>query len=128
MNIDKHSVKEFLSRLSPQQMSDLVQELRDDWHLPDAPPPTVVDPRPPSPTPATAFDVVVIDVGNSRIAVIRALRQACPDLDLRSARDLLRGLPAVVGDAVTKPDAQRLADPLRDAGAVVEVRDAAVAE
>ncbi len=125
MNTDKQRVKEFLSQLSPRQMVELVEELRTDWALPELGT-TVVDPNPkppPDPGPSTHVDVLVTDVGSARIAVIRALRVARPDLDLRGARDLLRGLPATVANEVARDTEVPLVEALREAGATVEVRD-----
>jgi|GEM_PF-2052290 len=120
--LDIQQVKQFLSRLSPRQMAELAEELRTEWRLPETP---VVDPRPPDPPDPVVDpnrDVVVTDVGDSRVAVIRALRAARPDLDLRTARDLIKALPGVVGSELTPETAEALAAPLRKAGATVELR------
>ena len=122
--LDIQQVKQFLSQLSPRQMAELAEELRNDWRLPQTP---VVDPRPPDPPEPVVNpdrDVVVTDVGASRVAVIRALRAARPELDLRTARDLLKALPAVVGSGLAVEAGESLAGPLRDAGATVELRPA----
>lgn len=120
--LDIQQVKQFLSQLSPRQMAELAEELRAEWRLPQTP---VVDPRPPDPPEPVVSpnrDVVVTDVGASRVAVIRALRALRPELDLRTARDLLKALPAIVGTELAVQAAESLAGPLRDAGATVELR------
>ena len=122
MNIDRDAVKQYLSQLTPLQMAELAEELREQWCLPEMSATTPV-PRPPAPEPSAEVDVVVTDVGSSRVAVIRALRAARPDLDLREARDLLQSIPAVVGPAHTRGTTQALETALREAGATLEVRD-----
>lgn len=120
--LDIQQVKQFLSQLSPRQMAELAEELRNEWRLPQTP---VVDPRPPDPPQPVVSpnrDVVVTDVGASRVAVIRALRALRPELDLRTARDLLKALPATVGTGLAVEAGDALAGPLREAGATVELR------
>jgi len=123
MNIDRDAVKQFLSQLSPLQMAQLAEELREQWCLPEMGTVTP-EPRPPDRQPSAEVDVVVTDVGSSRVAVIRALRAERPDLDLRQARDLLRSIPAVVGPAYTRGSTEALESALREAGATLEVQDA----
>ncbi|MEM6989830.1 MAG: ribosomal protein L7/L12 [Myxococcota bacterium] len=122
MNIDKQTVKEFLSQLTPPQLAELAQELRAQWQLPEVVDPVVVPrPDPPDPGPPPELDVVVHDVGASRIKVIRALRSAQPGLELRRAVDLLQTLPAVVVGAMERTAAEALLEALRAAGATVEL-------
>ena len=117
MNIDRETIKQYLSLLTPAELAQLAAELREDWRLPE---PVVIDE--PTPPPAiVGWDVVLTDLGSSKVATIRALR-ASLELDLRGARALIDPLPSTLHQAPSQDAAERLADVLREAGASIEVR------
>ena len=118
MNIDRQTIKQYLSRLTPAELASLAAELRSDWQLAE---PTAVPERRPEPPRVVGHDVVLIDLGASRVSTIRALRTAL-GIDLRGARALIGSLPTVVCQEQTADAAEALATTLRDAGATVEVR------
>lgn len=118
MNIDRETIKQYLSQLTPADLAALAEELREDWQLPDAAT-VVVPPKPVEPS-VVGYDVVLAELGSSRVATIRVLRAALC-LDLRAARDLIALLPVVLRRDSTESAAQELAGALREAGASVEV-------
>lgn len=79
--------------------------------------------EPPAPEPVkTEVDVVLTGYADdSKIPVIRAIRGAL-GLGLREARDLVQSVPSAIREGVTPEAAQALADTLREAGAVIDVR------
>jgi len=66
--------------------------------------------------------IILISVGDNRVAVMAALREVRSDLDLRSAKDFIRQLPRTVADDIDSDVAPALARRLRAAGATVEVK------
>ena len=58
---------------------------------------------------------------DKKVTVIKVVREAT-GLGLKEAKDLVEGAPAVVKDAVSKADAEKIKKSLEDAGAKVEVK------
>ena len=69
----------------------------------------------------TEFTVVLSAVGDSKINVIKAVREVT-QLGLREAKDLVDAAPRNVLENVGKDDAEKAAAKLREAGATVEVK------
>jgi large subunit ribosomal protein L7/L12 len=69
----------------------------------------------------TEFTVVLSAVGESKINVIKAVREIT-QLGLKEAKDLVDAAPRNVLENVSKEDADSAAARLREAGATVEVR------
>lgn len=66
----------------------------------------------------TEFNVVLKDAGASKIAVIKAVREAT-GLGLKEAKDLVDSAPKAVKEGVSKEDAEKLVATLTEAGATV---------
>lgn len=69
----------------------------------------------------TEFTVVLSAVGESKINVIKAVREIT-QLGLKEAKDLVDGAPRPVLENVSKEDAEKAAAKLREAGATVEIK------
>ena len=69
----------------------------------------------------TEFTVVLSGVGESKINVIKAVREIT-QLGLKEAKDLVDAAPRNVLENVSKEDADKAAARLREAGATVEVK------
>ena len=69
----------------------------------------------------TEFDVVLKDIGDKKINVIKAVREVT-SLGLKEAKDLVDGAPKPVKEGVSKADADAVAKKLTDAGAKVEIK------
>ena len=69
----------------------------------------------------TEFTVTLTAVGESKINVIKAVREIT-QLGLKEAKDLVDATPKNVLENVSKEDADKAAAKLRDAGATVEVK------
>ena len=69
----------------------------------------------------TEFTVALTAVGESKINVIKAVREIT-QLGLREAKDLVDAAPKNVLENVSKEDAEKAAARLREAGATVEVK------
>ena len=66
----------------------------------------------------TEFNVVLKDAGASKIAVIKAVREAT-GLGLKEAKELVDSAPKAVKEGVSKEDAEKLVAALTEAGATV---------
>jgi large subunit ribosomal protein L7/L12 len=69
----------------------------------------------------TEFDVVLIDCGAQKIAVIKEVR-AATSLGLKEAKDLVESAPKPIKEAISKDEAEELKKKLEAAGAKVELK------
>lgn len=69
----------------------------------------------------TEFTVVLKEVGDNKIKVIKAVREAT-GLGLKEAKALVDGAPANVKENVEKAEADELKASLEEVGAVVELK------
>lgn len=69
----------------------------------------------------TAFDVILKEIGDKKIQVIKAVR-ALTSLGLKEAKDLVDGAPKAVKEGVSKEDADAARSQLEEAGATVEIK------
>ena len=69
----------------------------------------------------TEFDVVLKGAGANKIAVIKVVREAT-GLGLKEAKELVDNAPKALKEGISKEDAEKLANDLKEAGAEVEVK------
>lgn len=69
----------------------------------------------------SSFTVELADAGAQKIAVIKAVKEAC-GLGLKEAKDLVDGAPSVVKEGVKKEEAEALKAKLEEAGAKVNLK------
>ena len=68
----------------------------------------------------TSFDVVLKDIGDKKIQVIKAVR-ALTSLGLKEAKELVESCPKAVKEGVPKDEAQEAQKALEEAGATAAV-------
>ena len=69
----------------------------------------------------TEFDVVLKDVGSNKIAVIKVVR-ALTGLGLKEAKEIVDNVPKTLKEAVSKEDAEKYINDLKEAGATAEMK------
>jgi large subunit ribosomal protein L7/L12 len=69
----------------------------------------------------TEFDVILVEVGASKIKVIKAVRDVT-SLGLKEAKDLVESAPKVVKEAIPKDEAASIKKKFEEVGAKVEVK------
>ena len=69
----------------------------------------------------TEFDVILKAAGASKLNVIKVVR-AVTGLGLKEAKDLVDNAPKPIKEAISKEDAEKLAEDLKAAGAEVEIK------
>ena len=69
----------------------------------------------------TEFDVVLEDVGGSKIPVLKVVR-ALTGLGLKEAKDMVEGTPKAIKEGVSKEDAEDAKKQLEEAGAKVSIK------
>ena len=69
----------------------------------------------------TSFDVVLKGFGANKLAVVKAVKEAC-GLGLKEAKDLVDAAPSVVKEGLAKNEAESMKKTLEEAGAEVELK------
>ena len=69
----------------------------------------------------TEFDVVLASAGDSKLGVIKAVREIT-GLGLKDAKDMVEGAPKTVKEGVSKDEAEKIKEQLVAAGASVELK------
>lgn len=69
----------------------------------------------------TAFDVILKEIGEKKIEVIKAVR-ALTNLGLKEAKSLVESAPKQVKEGVSKEEAEQAKAQLEQSGATVEVK------
>lgn len=69
----------------------------------------------------TEFDVVLTSFGDAKMAVIKAVKDAC-GLGLKEAKELVEAAPKAIKEGVAKAEAEELKAKLEEAGATIELK------
>ena len=121
----KEEVIEYLSNLSVLEIAGLVKDLEDKWGVSAAAPVAAAAPAAAAAAAPveekTEFDVVLLEAGANKIAVIKEVR-AITGLGLKEAKDLVEGAPKPVKEGVNKEEADKIKAQLEKAGAKVELK------
>jgi large subunit ribosomal protein L7/L12 len=122
--LNKEQVVEYLSSLPVIEIAGLVKELEEKWGV-SAAPVAVAGGGGAAPAEAaeeqTEFDVVLGDMGSSKINVIKAVREIT-GLGLKEAKEMVEAAPKAIKEAVSKDEAEEVKKKLEGAGAKVEVK------
>ncbi len=123
MNEKTTQILEIVKELTILELADLVKALEEEFGVSAAPVAAVA-----APTAAAAvveekteFDVILKAAGANKLAVIKAVREIT-SLGLKEAKDLVEAAPKAIKEAVSKEDADKVAEQLKAAGAEVEVK------
>ena len=69
----------------------------------------------------TEFDVILKECGASKLNVIKVIR-AATGLGLKEAKEIADNCPKTLKEAISKEDAEKLANDLKEAGATAEIK------
>ena len=117
-------ILEAISNMSVLELSELVKAIEDKFGV-SAAAPVAVAAAPAAGAAAAAeekteFDVVLKEIGEKKIQVIKAVREIT-GLGLKDAKALVDGAPKEVKTGVAKAEAEEMKKKLEDAGATVEL-------
>jgi large subunit ribosomal protein L7/L12 len=122
---DLQSIAENLSSLTVMEAASLVKMLEEKWGVSAAAPVAVAAAGAPAAAAAveekTEFEVVLKDVGENKINVIKVVREVT-SLGLKEAKDLVDGAPRTVKEGVTKDEAEGMKKKFEAVGAKVEIK------
>lgn len=107
------------------ELNDLVKAIEEEFGVSAAAPVAVaaapVAGAAPVAEEQTEFTVMLKEIGANKIAVIKAVRELT-SLGLAEAKALVDGAPKAVKENVSKEEAAKAEETLKNAGAVVEVK------
>ena len=124
MNEKSTQILELVKGLTILELADLVKALEEEFGVSAAPVAAAPVAGAAAAAPVeekTEFDVVLKSAGANKLAVIKVAREIT-GLGLKDAKDLVEGAPKTIKEAVSKEDAEKIAEQLKAAGAEVEVK------
>jgi large subunit ribosomal protein L7/L12 len=128
--ITKEDVKTYLKQAPMLEVSELVKELEAEFGVSAAAAMPMMMPGMAGGAAAGAtaaaevkdtFDVVLADVGDKKINVIKVVREVT-SLGLKEAKDLVDGAPKTVKEGVSKAEAEDIKKKFAEAGAKIELK------
>jgi large subunit ribosomal protein L7/L12 len=125
------SVESIIADIEQLNVLDLVQltkQLQDKWGVSAAPVaaagPAVAAEAAPAAAPVeeqTEFDAILSEVGPNKINVIKVVRELT-GLGLKEAKAVVDEAPKAIKEAVSKDEAQKIADKMAEVGAKVTIK------
>jgi len=120
-------VLEIIRGMNVLELSELVKEFEKEFGVSAAAPavaaamPLAQAAAPAAAEEQTEFDVILKEVGNQKVQVIKVVRELT-GLGLKEAKNLVEGAPKSVKEKVSKQDAEAAKAKLTDVGAVAEIK------
>lgn len=125
MAVSKEDILEAISNMTVVEIVDLISDMEEKFGVSAA---AAVAAAPAAGGDAgaaaeekTEFDVVLTDVGDSKIKVIKAVR-GITGLGLKEAKDAVESAPATLKEGVSKEDAEEAIKQLEEVGAKAEAK------
>jgi len=127
-DISKADVVNYLENASMIEISELIKEIEEKFDIQAAPAQVAVAAVPgsaggadaPAEAEKTDFNIVLKEVGENKIQVIKAVREVT-SLGLKEAKELVESAPKNVKEGVAKEEAEEVKKKLEDAGATIEL-------
>ena len=116
-------ILEDIKSLTILELADLVKAIEEEFGVSAAPVAAVAAAPAADAAPAaqTEFDVILMDAGASKMAVIKVVKEIT-GLGLKEAKEIVDGAPKAIKEKVSADEAEALKKTLEDAGAKVELK------
>ncbi|MBT87950.1 MAG: 50S ribosomal protein L7/L12 [Candidatus Marinimicrobia bacterium] len=124
--VKRADVMSYLETANMIEISELISDIEEKFGVTAAAPVAVAAAAPTAGEAGAAeekdaFDVVITEVGQSKISVIKVVR-AVTDLGLKEAKELVDSAPKAIKEGVAQAEADELKAKLEEAGATVELK------
>jgi large subunit ribosomal protein L7/L12 len=122
--MSKEEIIEAIKNMTVMELSDLVKALEDEFGVSAAAPVAAAAPAAaaaPEQAEKTEFDVVLKEIGDQKIKVIKTVREFT-SLGLKDAKDLVDNAPKPVKEGVSKQEAEDMKAKFAEVGATVEIK------
>lgn len=118
---------EELVSLTIKEINELVDILKNEHGIePAAAAPIQMAPAGGAPSPAveekTSFDVILTSAGDTKLQVIKVVREINSALGLKEAKDLVDSVPKPLKEGVSKEDAEAIKKKIEEVGGAVEIK------
>lgn len=123
---DVKSIAEELVNLTVKEVNELAKVLKEEYGIEPAAAAVAVAAGPaaaagPVEEEKTSFDVVLTEIGATKLQVVKAVKEAC-GLGLKEAKELVDGAPSTLKEGLSKDEAENLKKSIEAAGAKVELK------
>lgn len=124
--MDNKEILEVIEKMSVLELSELIKEIEEKFGV-SAAAPVAVAAAGPAAGPAdsaeeqTEFDVMLTEIGQEKIKVIKAVREIT-GLGLKEAKEVVDTAPSAVKEAISKEDADSVVAKLKEVGATAEIK------
>ena len=115
---------EEIKTLSVLELSELVKAIEEEFGVSAAAPVVMAGPAAgaaPAAEEKTEFDVILAEVGASKMGVIKVVKEIT-GLGLKESKELVDNAPKPLKEGISKTDAEEIKKKLEDAGAKVELK------
>lgn len=126
-DITKTEVLEYLERASMLEISELIEDIKEKFDVQAAMPQVAVAaaggaaaPAPEQEEEKDSFEVILKEIGENKIQVIKAVREIT-SLGLKESKELVEGAPNTVKGEVNKEEAEEIKKKLEEAGATADI-------
>ena len=116
-----NDIIEKVEKLTVVELSELIKALEEKFGVSAAMPMAAAGAGAAVEEEKTSFDVILKAVGDQKIAVIKAVKEAT-GLGLKEAKDIAEGAPIIVKAGVKKEKAEEIKKKLEEAGAKVTLK------
>lgn len=116
------NIIEEIKALNVMELADLVKAIEEEFGVSAAAPVAVAaGPAAAAAEEKTEFDVILAAAGDSKIGVIKVVRELT-GLGLKEAKELVEAAPKAIKEGASKEDAEAIKAKLEEAGAKVEIK------
>lgn len=122
MAISKEDILNAISEMTVMEIVDLISAMEEKFGVTAAvaAAPAAADAAPAAEE-KTEFDVVLVDAGANKVAVIKVVRELT-GLGLKEAKAAVDGAPSTIKEAASKDEAEKMKKQLEEAGAKAELK------
>ena len=124
MALSNEEILEAIASKSVLEISELIKLMEEKFGVSAAAPVAVAaaaGAAAPAAEAKSEFDVVLSDVGANKIKVIKVVREIT-GLGLKEAKEIVDNCPKTLKEAVSKEDAEKIVNDLKEAGATAEIK------
>jgi large subunit ribosomal protein L7/L12 len=122
--MDNKAMLEAIEKMSVLELSELIKEIEDKFNVSAAAPvavAAVAAAGPAAEEEQTEFDVILKEIGQEKIKVIKAVRELT-GLGLKEAKEVVDSAPSTVKEGLDQDAAEAVVTALKEVGAVAELK------
>ncbi len=123
--MERQEILDAIKNMTVLELSELVKDLEEEFGVSAAAPVAVAAAPAEGGAAAeeekTEFDVVLTEVGQEKIKVIKTVREVT-SLGLKEAKELVDNAPNAIKEAVSKEEAEELKAKFEEVGATIELK------